>query len=95
MMLENYMHMVEGVKLATMRSTSPTKADLFVSHWLQYLRGVLDLYPGNDLSPNQHLAAHIGPQMKWAGPSHSLWTFVFERLNKLLRDFSTNNRIGK
>ncbi|KIP01574.1 hypothetical protein PHLGIDRAFT_42332, partial [Phlebiopsis gigantea 11061_1 CR5-6] len=92
--LDNYMHMVAGVKLATMRSTSPQKASQFVQHWLQYLHGVLDLYPGSNLSPNQHLAAHLGPQMVWAGPSHSLWTFIFERLNKLLRDIPTNNRIG-
>ena len=46
------------------------------------------------MKPNFHFATHIAAQIRDYGPVHRFWTFVGERLNKVLKSFSLNNLSG-
>ena len=94
-LLLNFMHLVTASKLMTMRSTSNERIDLARFHWMEYLKGLLSLFPDIRLSPSQHMTTHLPQQMSNFGPSHSTWSFVFERVNYLLQQINTDSRLGK
>ena len=44
--------------------------------------------------PNHHFAAHVPPQLEDYGTAYELWTYLCERLNKVLKSTNMNNRRG-
>lgn len=46
------------------------------------------------MKPNHHWVSHIYDQIHDYGPVYGFWTFTSERLNKVLKSFSTNNHDG-
>ncbi|KAI0038536.1 hypothetical protein FA95DRAFT_1505463 [Auriscalpium vulgare] len=48
----------------------------------------------DDIKPNHHWVTHIFDQLRDYGPVYGFWTFIFERLNKVLKSYSTNNHSG-
>lgn len=51
----------------------------------------LQLYGSGVIKPNHHYATHVAECVRNFGPLHDFWTFLFERLNKVLKSFRTNN----
>lgn len=51
------------------------------------------LHPGN-VKPNHHYLTHIFEQLDDYGPVYGFWTFVFERLNKVLKSYATSGHGG-
>jgi hypothetical protein len=94
-MLENFLHLVTAVKIASMRTTSPERAENYEFHMRKYLETLLELYPGIVLTPYQHMALHVGDQLRRFGPTHSWRCFAFERFNHTFQMIETNNRYGK
>ncbi|KAJ7669695.1 hypothetical protein B0H17DRAFT_949139, partial [Mycena rosella] len=43
------------------------------------------------VKPNFHYVTHIFQIIRDFGPVYGFWTFLFERLNKLLKSYDTNN----
>ncbi|KAG2058710.1 hypothetical protein BDR06DRAFT_866800, partial [Suillus hirtellus] len=43
------------------------------------------------VKPMHHFVTHILYPLHDYGPVYRFWTFLFERLNKLLKSYSTNN----
>ncbi|KAJ7844237.1 hypothetical protein B0H14DRAFT_2777033 [Mycena olivaceomarginata] len=56
----------------------------------EYLEGFLKNHP-NLVKPNFHFITHIFQIIRDFGPVYGFWTFLFERLNKLLKSYDTNN----
>ena len=52
------------------------------------------LYGPDVLRPNHHYATHTAECVRDYGPLHGFWTFLFERLNKVLKSYKTNNHSG-
>ena len=94
-MLENFMHLVIAVKLASMRSLTPSRIELFEQHMFQYLTTLLELYPGTTITPYQHLSLHFGDMLRRFGPTHGWRCFPFERYNYLLQQIPTNMKFGE
>ncbi len=46
------------------------------------------------MKPNHHYATHVSSCVKNYGPLREFWTFLFERLNKVLKSFKTGNHSG-
>lgn len=46
------------------------------------------------IRPNHHYATHTAECVRDYGPLHGFWTFLFERLNKVLKSYKTNNHSG-
>ncbi|KAG1752356.1 uncharacterized protein EDB91DRAFT_1243135 [Suillus paluster] len=57
----------------------------------EYTTELIHLYGSGSLKPNHHFATHIGACVRNFGPLHDFWTFLFERLNKLLKSYKSNN----
>lgn len=46
------------------------------------------------MKPNHHYLTHIFDQIEDYGPVYGFWTFLFERLNKVLKNYAQNNHAG-
>ncbi|KAJ3567228.1 hypothetical protein NP233_g6497 [Leucocoprinus birnbaumii] len=67
-MLRNFLHLVNAVKLGSMRITSIKHSEDYEFHMKKYLETLLELYPGAALSPYQHMALHVGQQLRVLDP---------------------------
>ncbi|KAG1718381.1 uncharacterized protein EDB91DRAFT_1240882 [Suillus paluster] len=45
----------------------------------------------DNVKPNHHYLTHIFDQLHDYGPVYGFWTFLFKRLNKVLKSYTTNN----
>ncbi|KAI6034173.1 hypothetical protein BKA83DRAFT_55423, partial [Pisolithus microcarpus] len=70
-----------------------TDNDLDVAHRLlcEYNMELVRLYGTGVIKPNHHYATHVADCARNFGPLHDFWTFLFERLNKVLKSFKANN----
>ncbi|KDQ07639.1 hypothetical protein BOTBODRAFT_82779, partial [Botryobasidium botryosum FD-172 SS1] len=93
-LLENFMHLVTAGRYISMRHASISMTDDYLDHMLKYLRGLKELFPECELRPYQHLALHIPDFWKRFGPVRSWWSFPFERYNRMMRKYNTNNHLG-
>ena len=94
-MLDNFMHLVTAVKLASMRCMTPERIAQYTFHMHQYLTTLLDLYPGATIAPYQHLALHFQTFLQRFGPTQGWHCFAFERYNYLLQKIPTNMKFGE
>jgi len=53
--LEVTMSLVSAVVIATSYTISPSHAEAYLHHMLQYLNGIRELFPEYDLRPNHHI----------------------------------------
>ena len=93
-MLDNFMHLVTAVKLATMRRMTPSRIALYQSHMHQYLTTLLELYPSTTITPYQHMSLHFGTILDRFGPTHAWRCFPFENYNYILQQIPSNNKFG-
>lgn len=89
-MLENFMHLVAAVRIASLRNITEERIRLYEEHMHLYLTTLLDLYPGTEITPYQHMALHFGQYLQRFGPTHGWRCFAFERFNYLLQQTPTN-----
>ncbi|KAG1774332.1 hypothetical protein EV702DRAFT_1047887 [Suillus placidus] len=76
-----------------MCSTAHSEQDVSRAEQLifEYTTELIHLYGSGSVKPNHHFATHIGGCVRNFGPLHDFWTFLFKRLNKLLKSYKTNN----
>ncbi|EIW57899.1 uncharacterized protein TRAVEDRAFT_93475, partial [Trametes versicolor FP-101664 SS1] len=90
-LLENFIHLVCAVDLASRRSMNKDRADKFDEHLFRYLTTLRSLFD-NQLVPNHHLSMHLKECLYLFGPVHAWWAFPFERFNGLLQHLNINNK---
>ncbi|KAG1843977.1 hypothetical protein C8R48DRAFT_780431 [Suillus tomentosus] len=66
-------------------SNIPQAKHLLHEHLIQFIK----IYP-IDVKPMHHWLTHIFYPLRDNGPVYKFWTFLFERLNKILKSYSTN-----
>lgn len=76
--LENFLHLVSAVKYASLWKVDETSIQAYESHMYEYLRSLLELFPGTSIVPNQHMALHFGSQLRRFGPQQGWRGFTFE-----------------
>ncbi|KAL7284233.1 hypothetical protein ACG7TL_001515 [Trametes sanguinea] len=91
-MLENFVHLVCAVDLATRRSVDAGRIAKFDNHMRLYLEGVLHLFPWHKLVPNHHYSLHLPECLFNFGPVHAWWSFPFERFNGILQRLNHNSK---
>ena len=94
-LLEVTLSLISAVIIASSRTTSWEKADLYLHHMQNYLKGLRELFPQYRFLPNQHMALHLAEYLKFYGPVHSWWTFPFERLIGMLQRIPNNFQNGQ
>ncbi|KAL7278657.1 hypothetical protein ACG7TL_007658 [Trametes sanguinea] len=60
----------------------------------EYCQELVELYGPDMIRPNHHYATHTADCVRDYGPLRGYWTFIFERLNKILKTSRTNNHEG-
>ncbi|KAI0716956.1 hypothetical protein C8Q76DRAFT_616501, partial [Earliella scabrosa] len=91
-LLDNFIHMVIAVRYGTARRVSRARINMYTYHIFRYVQGLRELFPEQDLVPNQHLALHLGEILARFGPTQAYWAFPFERYIRLLRQANINHR---
>ena len=86
--------LISAVIIASSRTTSQEKADLYLHHMTNYVNGLRDLFPRYKIRPNHHMALHLAEYLHFYGPIYSWWTFPFERLIGLLQRIPNNFQNG-
>ncbi|KAF8801630.1 hypothetical protein BYT27DRAFT_7173847 [Phlegmacium glaucopus] len=94
-LLEVTLSLISAVVIASSRTTSKEKADLYLHYMQNYLQGLHELFPQYRFLPNQHMALHLAEYLRFYGPVHSWWTFPFERLIGMLQRIPNNFQNGK
>lgn len=94
-LLDNYMDLVTATKLATNRILTCWNINECRTHIQRYLRNLRELFPHRNISPNQHLLAHLPQVLADFGPTHAWRCFPFERYNYILQQVNTNKKPGK
>ncbi|EPS99806.1 hypothetical protein FOMPIDRAFT_1030690 [Fomitopsis schrenkii] len=60
----------------------------------EYGTNLLHLYGPDVIRPNHHYATDVPECIRDFGPLHGFWTFLFERMNKVLKAYNTANHAG-
>ncbi|EKM61708.1 uncharacterized protein PHACADRAFT_82948, partial [Phanerochaete carnosa HHB-10118-sp] len=58
-----------------------------------YLDGFFKMHPKH-IKPNIYYSTHIFDQIPDYGPMYGFWTYLFERLNNILKGYSVNGHGG-
>ncbi|KAF7348324.1 hypothetical protein MSAN_01786200 [Mycena sanguinolenta] len=91
---KNFLKLASAVKILvahTITEADLTQADSFLR---EYCWELVDLYGAEVIRPNHHYATHTAQSVRNYGPLHEFWTFLFERLNKVLKSYKTPNHAG-
>ncbi|KAG6819078.1 hypothetical protein H0H93_015717 [Arthromyces matolae] len=67
------------------------KADVLLR---EYSTELIELYGPSVVKPNHHYATHVAASARDFGPLHVFWTFLFERINKVLKSYNSSNHSG-
>ncbi|THU81926.1 hypothetical protein K435DRAFT_692588, partial [Dendrothele bispora CBS 962.96] len=67
------------------------RADILIR---EYCTELIELYGASVIRPNHHYATHTASNIRNYGPLHEFWTFLFERLNRVLKSYNTANHSG-
>lgn len=94
-MLLTTLSLVSAILIASSRTMSREKADLYLYYMKEYLNGIRDLIPDYQFRPNHHMALHLWEYLRLYGPVQGWWAFPFERLIGLLQRTPTNFKNGK
>nr|VWO97532.1 Adenylate cyclase (EC (ATP pyrophosphate-lyase) (Adenylyl cyclase) [Ganoderma boninense] len=89
--LQNFIHLVVAVDLATRRTMSPARIQLFDKNIELYIQGLRSIYD-HPLVPNHHMSLHLQECLRLFGPVRGWWAFPFERYNGLLQRLNTNHK---
>lgn len=93
--LDNFLHLVICVSLATQEEMNPTIISLYTLHINAYLEGFKILYPTNSIIPYHHLALHLPRFLQLFGPWASWNTGPYETYNGMLQRILTNSHFGE
>ncbi|KAJ7156359.1 hypothetical protein C8R46DRAFT_1115786 [Mycena filopes] len=90
----NFLKLSTAIKILV--SDEITEAQLRASDTLlrDYCQELVELYGAEVIRPNHHYATHTARCVRNYGPLREFWTFLFERLNKVLKSYKTPNHAG-
>ncbi|KAI0072971.1 hypothetical protein K474DRAFT_1686422 [Panus rudis PR-1116 ss-1] len=90
----NFLKLCHSLQL--LLSGAITEAEISKAEQLvqSYCVELIELYGPDVIKPNHHYAIHLGQFVRDHGPLYCFWTFLFERMNKVLKTFKTNNHSG-
>ncbi|THU88212.1 hypothetical protein K435DRAFT_680238 [Dendrothele bispora CBS 962.96] len=90
----NFLKLATALVLFTARSLNDEeveRADILIR---EYCVELIELYGPSVIRPNHHYATHTASNIRNYGPLHEFWTFLFERLNRVLKSYNTANHSG-
>jgi len=92
--LRHTMFLVSAVLLAMKHIVTQEHMDAYRQNMVEYIKGIVDLYPGVKLRTNHHVAMHIYDFLELFGPVKSWWCFPFEHLIGFIQNLTHNHIVG-
>ncbi|TFK18422.1 hypothetical protein FA15DRAFT_577312, partial [Coprinopsis marcescibilis] len=93
--LDNFISLVIVTKYATKRRISTQDIAIVEENLVKYLEGLKTIYPRHNFTINHHMSLHLPQFLRRLGPTHSWWTFPFERFNGVIQQINNNSRLGE
>jgi hypothetical protein len=93
LLLDNFYNLVTCTNILCAYSVTPTSADAYLEHFIEYRKSSKILFPNIRPRPNHHFAMHNPDLMKFWGPLIRLSKFPYERQNGNLQKIKTNGHI--
>ncbi|KAG1886831.1 uncharacterized protein F5891DRAFT_922731, partial [Suillus fuscotomentosus] len=87
----NFLKLCAALRILSKRSLCDQDVSRAEQLIFEYTTELIHLYGSGSVKPNHHFVTHVGACVHNFGPLHDFWTFLFERLNKLLKSYKTNN----
>ncbi|OJT12651.1 hypothetical protein TRAPUB_10801 [Trametes pubescens] len=92
--LSNFLKLCAAVKLYLADRLDESQLDEADALMREYCAELIELYGPEVIRLNHHYATHTADFVRDYGPLRGFWTFLFERLNKILKSYRTNNHEG-
>ncbi|KAL1936999.1 hypothetical protein VTO73DRAFT_2039 [Trametes versicolor] len=92
--LSNFLKLCAAVRLFLADRLNESQLDEADKLVREYCTELIELYGPEVIRPNHHYATHTADFVRDYGPLRGFWTFLFERLNKILKSYRTNNHEG-
>ena len=93
-LLSVMLSLISAIIVASSRTTSQEKADLYFYHMTSYVNGLRELLPCYKFRLNHHMALHLGEYQRFYGPIYSWWAFPFKKLIGMLQRIPNNFQNG-
>ncbi|KAF7377085.1 hypothetical protein MSAN_00127100 [Mycena sanguinolenta] len=90
----NFFKLSAAVKLLLAHPITDSQIDEAEKLLRSYLPELCRLYGTDVIKPNHHYATHTPEDVRNYGPLQEFWTFLFERINKVLKSFNSSNHSG-
>ncbi|GJE84480.1 hypothetical protein PsYK624_005560 [Phanerochaete sordida] len=90
---DNFLSLAAAMKILLARTIDVKDLPRARELLQDYLDGFLKMHPDH-VKPNHHYVTHTFDQIPDYGPVYGFWTYLFERLNKVLKGFSVNGHAG-
>ncbi|THU76896.1 hypothetical protein K435DRAFT_878595 [Dendrothele bispora CBS 962.96] len=90
----NFLKLATALVLFTARSINEQEVEQADRLIREYCVELIELYGPSVMRPNHHYATHTASNIRNYGPLHEFWTFLFERLNRVLKSYNTANHGG-
>ncbi|KAJ7757939.1 hypothetical protein B0H16DRAFT_1822615 [Mycena metata] len=92
--MPNFCKLASAVKLLLARPITDAQIDEADALLRSYLPELMTLYGKDVIKPNHHYATHTAENVRDYGPLQEFWTFLFERINKVLKSYNSSNHSG-
>ncbi|KAH9912376.1 hypothetical protein B0H21DRAFT_828763 [Amylocystis lapponica] len=90
----NFLKLSRALRLLLAERITPSQITEAETLLREYCAELIELYGPSVIRPNHHYATHVGQFVRDYGPLHEFWTFLFERMNKVLKSYKTSNHAG-
>ncbi|KAJ7749137.1 hypothetical protein B0H16DRAFT_1461303 [Mycena metata] len=90
----NFCKLATSVKLLLAHPIRDAQIDEADDLLRSYLPELMTLYGESVIKPNHHYATHTAENVRDYGPLQEFWTFLFERINKVLKSYNSSNHSG-
>lgn len=87
----NFLKLSMAIRILIKRTITDHDIDEAERLLREYNVELIKLYGSGVIKPNHHYSIHVADCARNFGPLHDFWTFLFERLNKVLKSFKANN----
>ncbi len=94
-LLANFMDLINAVRVANMRTTSPGDVESYTTYMHRYMVEVQKLYKDEGIKPHQHAALHVGTMLEWFGPVHAHSAPYYERYINFMHRAQINRKPSK
>lgn len=92
--LQNYMDLIQAVRILTMKSIAPVDIAAYRRYIYQHLVDYKRLYPNAKINSIHHAALHAHEKLEEFGPIPSRNAGHYERSIYMMQELNTDNKFG-